>query len=225
MAHEQPALDDGRFAAVCRSRNRGLWPQVARREFWLAMEPRRRSASLDRRQRARRRRRRHLGSKLHAERLAHDATHSAGGVALPFWRRALARHLPKQRAARRASLYRAFGRSFAPRLSPRIQFAARMSVGSILAAARQGAREAEGRRSDAFSPAKGNAFSNLREAHAGGFSGGRIFRRGGPGAVWITDLAGGKEAKAPALIAYDSVRFEFRDQYADARASRCRCFQ
>ena len=183
MAHEQPALDDGRFATVRRSRYRGLWPQVAGREFGLALEPRGQNASFDRRQRARRRIRRHLGSKLHAERLAHDATDSSGGVALPLRRRALARHLPKHGAARRASLHRGFGRFFTPRLSPRIQFAAGMSARSILAAARQGAREAEIRRSDAFATAQGNAFSNLREAREEGFSRGGIFRRGGLGAV------------------------------------------
>jgi len=96
--------------------------------------------------RSRRRRRRDLGPKLHAERLIRDATHSSSGVALPLWRRALARHLPKHGAARRESLHRAFGRSFPPCLLPRLQFAAGVSARSILAAARQGAREAEGRR-------------------------------------------------------------------------------
>ena len=66
------------------------------------------------------------------------------------WRRALARHLPKHGAARRASLHRGVGRFFAPRLSPRVQFAAGMSAISFLAPARQGAGETEGREPDGF---------------------------------------------------------------------------
>ena len=190
MAHEQPALDDGRPATVCRSRNRGSRPQVARREFSLGLEPRRQNASLDWRQRARRRRRRDLGSKLHAERLARDATHSSGAVALPLGGVRWLAICPNT-GWRVAHLY--IGRAGAlSRHAYRLKFNSQRECPLDRSLRR---RDKALAKLKADSPmdlrrAQGNAHSNLWKALARSHQGGRFFRRGSPGAVWIRDLAG-----------------------------------